>query len=161
MLSPVALLVYRRTLRLAGDLCTILLHVLTVEGGKFALLECIGELNSISRRTRLKARAQDAAFGIGDYRKRLPQIDLATKEILTRDKEVGRGLPVRRLVTHVDEILPGTVRRAEVRHPTLIDHTNLVEKLIERLSGLVNGDDRRKTANVSSETEGLHEFQGG
>lgn len=80
-------------------------------------------------------------------------------EGLTSDEEVCGSLPVGRLVPEFNEVLSRFVGAAKECHPTLVDHTDLVKVLVERLAGLVDRYYRGKTRNVGSNPESAHELQ--
>ena len=81
------------------------------------------------------------------------------RKALTRDKEVGGGLTVGRLVPHVDEVLPRPVRGTEVNLLSLVDDADLVEDLVQLLACLVDGDDTGLTADVGRDADGLDELE--
>ena len=81
--------------------------------------------------------------------------------MLTRNEEVGGGLPIGRLVAHVDEVLTGLVRRAKVDLLALIDEADFVEVLVQLLASLVYSKDSRLPCNVGGDTERLNELEGG
>ena len=68
-------------------------------------------------------------------------------------------MTVGRLVSHVDEVLPGLVGRSEVNLLALVDHADLVEDLVELLASLVDRNDSRLTANVGGNAQSLHELE--
>ena len=80
---------------------------------------------------------------------------------LTGHKEIRSRLPVVRLVSHVDEILPRAICGPEVRHAALVDHADLVEVLIQLLSCLIDRDYRRLPTDVGGDTQCLDKFQSG
>jgi len=52
---------------------------------------------------------------------------------------------------HVDKVLPGLVRRTEIRHSTFVDDANLVEVLVKGLSSLIEGDNGGQVEGVRRE----------
>lgn len=64
------------------------------------------------------------------------------------DEEVGGGLAVGGLVAHVDEVLPGLVGGAKVRHASLVDDGDFIEEVVYVFGGLVDRDDGRDFGNV-------------
>lgn len=61
-------------------------------------------------------------------------------------------------VPHVDEILLRLTRDAKVGHASFVDDTYLVEVLVERLAGLVDGYDRRLLKVVRRDPQGTDEL---
>ena len=82
-----------------------------------------------------------------------------SKWICHGDKKVGRGLAIGRNVSHVDEILPSKVDRAEIDHPSFVDNANFVESVIKRLSGLIYRDDGGMMSDIRGGSEGTNEFK--
>lgn len=79
------------------------------------------------------------------YTKRMSKTD--------RNKEIGRRLSVGRLISHVDEVLPCSISWPKVCHSPFIYDANLIEKFIERLSGLVNRNNSRQTIQICRDPE--------
>ena len=86
-------------------------------------------------------------------RHRLPPIRIGN-----RDQEIRSRLPIHGYVSHVDEVLPGVVRRPEVYHPPFVDEADLVKDVVERFAGLVDGDDSRLVEVVRRNPQGTDEF---
>ena len=59
---------------------------------------------------------------------------------------------------HVNEILLRLARNTKVGHPSFVDNTYFVEVLVERLAGLVDGDDSRLIEVVCRDPQGTDEF---
>ena len=57
--------------------------------------------------------------------------------------------------------MPSLAGGTEVGHLALVDDTNLVEKVVEVLASLVNGDNRRHPAQISGDAKCLHELERG
>lgn len=79
----------------------------------------------------------------------------------TSHEEICSRLTVGGFVPKVDEILARLLGRSKVCHLTLVDDANLVEEIVERLSGLVDGDDRRHPGHIGSNTKRLDELESG
>lgn len=142
MLRTIALAVRLALLRVSLTLHAVVLHVLTVCGTEVAAEEVLRELVSCARRAVFEALAERASVWVCHC-----------------DEEVGRGLSVRGLVSHVDEVLPSVFGGPEVRHLALVEHANLIEKLVQRLACLVNSNDGCHMSNVGGQPEGADEFK--
>ena len=55
-------------------------------------------------------------------------------------------------------MLPCLVRSAKIRHAALIYDANLVKVLVQRLSGLVDGNDGGCVEDIGRDTQGLDKF---
>ena len=62
---------------------------------------------------------------------------------------------------HVDEMLPCLVGGPKVRHAALIDDTDLVKVLVQRLSSLVDGNDGGRMEDVGRDAQGLDKLKSG
>jgi len=56
-------------------------------------------------------------------------------------------------------MLPCLVRSAKIRHAALIDDTNLVKVLVQRLSSLVNGNDGGRVEDVGRDAQGFDKLE--
>lgn len=74
----------------------------------------LSKFNSIAWGTRFEAGPENMAVGIRHC-----------------NQEVGSGLTVRRLESHVDKILPRPVCRAEIGHLAFVDNADLVEQTVQ------------------------------
>lgn len=137
-----ALDVVFRLLRAPHKLHAILLHIRFIAPRNRGFLV---ERSKFPRCARLPAEpgTRDAPEGVSDG-----------------DEEVGSGLSVRGLVSHVDEVLARLVGGAVVCHLALVDDTHFIEQCIERLGRLVDGDNCGDASDVGRDSEGAHELQG-
>lgn len=62
---------------------------------------------------------------------------------------------------HVDEVLLSLVRRAIIRHTTLIDDTYFVKVLVQRFSRLIDGDGGGLLEMICSDPQRTDKLQSG
>ena len=58
-------------------------------------------------------------------------------------------------------MLPCLVRSAKIRHAALIYDANLVKVLVQRFSGLVDGNDGRRVEDVGCDAQGFDKLESG